>query len=225
MGAFKFRGAFNALSRFDAEQRRAGRGRLLVGQPRAGDRAGGAHARHPGHDRDAARRAGRARWPRPAATAREVVAYDRYTRGPRGDRPRAGRRARPDADPALRPPGRDRRPGHRRQGAVRGGRRRSTRCSSAWAAAACSPARRWRRGRCRRRAGSTASSPRPATTASSRCAPARSCTSTRRRPSPTAPRPSTWASSPSRSSGATSTTSSPPPTPSWSRRCGSSPSA
>ena len=58
MGAFKFRGAFNALSRFDAEQRQRRRRRLLLRQPRAGDRAVRPAARHAGHDRDAARRAG-----------------------------------------------------------------------------------------------------------------------------------------------------------------------
>ena len=93
MGAFKFRGAYNALSQFDAGAARGRRDRVLVGQPRAGDRAVGAAARHAVGHRDAARRAGRqargdARLP--AASGSEVVLYDRYTE----DREAIGRRAR-----------------------------------------------------------------------------------------------------------------------------------
>ena len=57
MGAFKFRGAYNALSCFDAAQRKGRRGRILVGQPCPGDLARGAAAPHAGGDRHAARRA------------------------------------------------------------------------------------------------------------------------------------------------------------------------
>ena len=214
MGAFKFRGAFNALSRFDARAAPRRRRRVLVGQPRAGDRARRRAARHAGHDRDAARRAAA----KVAATrgyGAEVVLYDRYTEDREAIGARLAERARHDADPALRPPRRDRRPGHGGQGTDRGSRRarRAVRLPRRRR-----PAQRLRAGGARavaRTARSTASSPRPATTPSSRCARRASCTSTRRRRSPTARRRSTWASSPSRSSGATWTTSSPPATRSW----------
>ena len=58
MGAFKFRGAYNALAQFSPEQRRRGRGCIFFGQSRAGGRARRAADRDAGHDRDAARRAG-----------------------------------------------------------------------------------------------------------------------------------------------------------------------
>ena len=58
MGAFKFRGAYNALAQLDAGSAAPRRGRLLVGQPRAGGGARGQPARHSGDDRDARRRAG-----------------------------------------------------------------------------------------------------------------------------------------------------------------------
>jgi hypothetical protein len=58
MGAFKFRGAYNALARFTPAAAQGRRDRLLVGQPRAGHRAVGAHAGHAGGDRDAAGRTG-----------------------------------------------------------------------------------------------------------------------------------------------------------------------
>ncbi len=45
MGAFKFRGAFNALSRFDQRQRQRGRRRVLFRQSCPGDRPRGAPAR------------------------------------------------------------------------------------------------------------------------------------------------------------------------------------
>ena len=153
MGAFKFRGAYNALARFDERQRRAGRRRLLVGQPRAGDLARGDAARHAGGDRHAARRAGR-QGGGDEGLRRQRRRLRPLSRGPRGDRQEARRGARHDADPAVRPSRRHRRPGHRGEGADRGGRRRSTRSSSASAAAACSPARRSQRARSRRRAGS-----------------------------------------------------------------------
>ena len=39
MGAFKFRGAYNALAKFTPEQRRAGVVAFSLGEPRAGHRA------------------------------------------------------------------------------------------------------------------------------------------------------------------------------------------
>ena len=46
VGAFKFRGAYNAISQLDAEQTQTRCARLLLGQPRPGGRAGGQAARH-----------------------------------------------------------------------------------------------------------------------------------------------------------------------------------
>ena len=170
MGAFKFRGAFNALSRFDARaaarpasspsrrattRRRSRWRRALLGMP--------AVIVMP-HDAPAAKVAATRGY------GAEVVVYDRYTRGPRGDRPAARRRARHDADPALRPPGRDRRPGHGGEGADRGGRRARRAVRLPRRRRPALAARRWRRARWRRGARSTASSPRRATTASSRFA-------------------------------------------------------
>ena len=218
MGAFKFRGAFNALSRFDARAAPGRRGRLLVGQPRAGDRAGGAPARHAGDDRHAARRTG-GQGRRDAGLRRRGRASTTATAKTARRSARASpNEARHDADAAVRPSRRHRRPGHRGQGTDRRGRHRSTPCSSASAAAACSAARAL---------ATRASSPRCKLYGvepeagndgqQSLRAAAPSCTSTRRRRSPTARRPSTWARSRSRSSAATSTTYSRPATPSWSR--------
>lgn len=58
MGAFKFRGAFNALSRFDARQRQSGVVTFSSGNHAAGDRVIGTSARHDGNDHHAERRAG-----------------------------------------------------------------------------------------------------------------------------------------------------------------------
>ena len=210
MGAFKFRGAFNALSRFDARAARGRRGRLLVGQPCAGDRAVGAPARHAGDHRHAARRAGGQGRGDARLRRATVVLYDRY----REDREAIGRQLADERGLTLIPPydhpRRHRRPGHGRQGADRGGRRRSTRCSSASAAAACSPARRSRRARSRRLQGlrrrARGRQRRPAVVSRSGSdRPHRHAEDDRRRRAdPVARR-----ASPSRSSGATSTTSSP----------------
>ena len=124
----------------------------------------------------------------------EVVIYDRY----REDREAIGRRlaeeARPDADPALRPSRRHRRPGHGRQGAVRGGRaarravrlprrrRPALRLGAGGARAGAGVQGLRRRARSRQR--------RPAVVSQRRA----SSTSTCRRRSPTAPRPSRSAS-------------------------------
>ena len=54
VGAFKFRGAFNAVSQLDSGAAPRGRGRVFVRQPRAGDRARRAAARHAGDHRHAA---------------------------------------------------------------------------------------------------------------------------------------------------------------------------
>ena len=87
MGAFKFRGAFNALSHFDARQRRAGVVAFSSGNHAQAIALSARAARHAGRDRDAARRAGRqgrgdARLRRRGGPLRPLQ------RGPRGDRPR-----------------------------------------------------------------------------------------------------------------------------------------
>ena len=109
MGAFKFRGAFNALSRFDAEQRRNGVVAFSSGNHA---QAIALSARMLGipativmpQDAPAAKMAATRGY------GGKVVTYDRYTE----DREQIGRDLAAQhghADPALRPPGRDRRPG------------------------------------------------------------------------------------------------------------------
>ena len=50
-GAFKFRGAYNFLAQLSRRRARARRGCAVVGQSRAGGRAGGAHVRRAGGGR------------------------------------------------------------------------------------------------------------------------------------------------------------------------------
>ena len=69
IGAFKIRGAYNAIASLTAERASARRHHLLVGQPRPGRRPGGSPARHAGGRRDAGRRAGDQARPRRGATA------------------------------------------------------------------------------------------------------------------------------------------------------------
>ena len=204
MGAFKFRGAFNALSQFDARAAARRRRRLLVGQPRAGDRAGGAPARHAGGDRHAARRAGR----QGRGDARATAARSSSTTATREDREAIGRRLADERGMTLIPPY-DHPDVIAGQGTAAkelieevGPARRAVRLPRRRR-----PARRLRAGGARARAGVqglSASSPRPATTASSRCAAARSSTSTCRRRSPTARRRSARRATRFRSSAATS---------------------
>ena len=136
MGAFKFRGAFNALSRFDARQREAGVVAFSSGNHAQAIALSARLLGMPAtivmpHDAPAAKVAATRGY------GGEVVIYDRYREDREAIGRRARRRARHDADPAVRPSRRDRRPGHRGQGTVRRDRARSTRCSSASAAAAC----------------------------------------------------------------------------------------
>ena len=112
MGAFKFRGAFNALSQFDAAQRKRRRDRVFVGQPRAGDRAGGAACSGMPATIVMPQDAPAAKLAATRGYGAEVVLYDRFTEDREALDARLAERARHDADPALRPPGRDRRPGH-----------------------------------------------------------------------------------------------------------------
>ncbi len=78
IGAFKFRGAYNAISRLSPEQLARGVVALLVWQPRPGRRAGGPARGHHGDHPDAGRRTadqgGGTR-----GYGAEVVTYDRYT--------------------------------------------------------------------------------------------------------------------------------------------------
>ncbi|KAF1858517.1 hypothetical protein Lal_00015034 [Lupinus albus] len=98
------------------------RRRVLVGEPRSGHRTVRAAARHSRHDRDAAGRA-RRQGRRHARLRRQRRPVRPLHGRPRSDRPRPRAQARPHPDPAVRPSGRDRGPGHGREGVVRGGRR------------------------------------------------------------------------------------------------------
>ena len=99
-GAFKFRGAYNALSRPRCRRATPRRRHLLVGQSRAGDRAGRPGARHPARHRDADRCAGgRSGAPR-KDTAAKSSSYDRE----REDREAIGRRLASERGLSLIPP-------------------------------------------------------------------------------------------------------------------------
>ena len=69
-GAFKFRGACNAVMSLDRCQRGARRRHAVVGKPRHRDRDRGARARHPGPCGGAGQRAGDQAGARSASTAR-----------------------------------------------------------------------------------------------------------------------------------------------------------
>jgi threonine dehydratase len=193
MGAFKFRGAFNALSCFDAQQRKAGVVAFSSGNHA---QAIALSARLLGipatiimpQDAPAAKIAATRGY------GGDVVLYDRYTE----DREAIGRRLAEERGMTLIPPY-DHRDVIAGQGTAAkelfeevgqldalfvclggGGLLGGTGAGHARALAG--------------HASSTASSPKRATTASSRSAAAPSCTSTRRKRSPTARRRSTWAS-------------------------------
>src|SRR5450830_1876426 len=205
MGAFKFRGAFNALSRFSAEQRRAG---VLAFSSGNHAQAIALSARELGMPAVIVMPADA-----PAAKLQatrgygaEVITYDRYSE----DRDAISRRIAAERGMTLIPP-------FDHADVITG---QGTAAKELFdevgpldvllvclGVAACWPAARWPQGPCRPTAGCTGSSPRPATTASNRCAVARWCTSPRHARLPTAPRPSTWDSSPSASSAAMSVTS------------------
>ena len=146
-GAFKFRGAYNAIAALadDAEAAR----RRHLSRPATTPR----RSRYAGQLLGVPTVRSSCRSDAPAmkvAATRgygaEVVFYDRYTE----DREAIGRElaadARPDPDPALRPCGRHRRPGHGRAASCSRRSARSTCCWRRSAAAACSPAARSRRG-------------------------------------------------------------------------------
>ena len=140
-GAFKFRGAYNALSRLDADERRRGVVTFSSGNHAQAIALAGQVLDIPRvivmpSDAPAVKRIATEGY------GGEVVLYDRDTRGPRSDRPAARRRARPDADSALRSPAHHRRPGHRRARADRRSRPARPALRARAAAAACSRARR-----------------------------------------------------------------------------------
>ena len=120
MGAFKFRGAYNALSQLDEREAQRGvvaysSGNHAQAVALAGKLLGIKTVIVMPHD------APQVKLEATRGYGAEVVHYDQ-ARGPRGAGGQARRRARPDADPALRPPAHHRRPGHRGEGADRGRR-------------------------------------------------------------------------------------------------------
>ena len=224
IGAFKFRGAYNALARFDERQRRAGVVAFSSGNHAQAISLAATLLGMPAvivmpHDAPAAKVAATQGY------GAAVVVYDRY----REDREAIGRKLAEERGMTLIPPY-DHPDVIAGQGTAAkelieevGAARRALRLPRRRR-----PARRLGARSARAGAGmqaSSASSPRPATTASSRFAAGASSPSRRRGRSPTARRRCISASTPSRSFAATSPTSSPRPTPSSSRRCASSPSA
>ena len=158
-GAFKFRGAYNAVSRLTrggARARACSRTRPATTprRRRSPCRLLGARATivMPQNAPAAKRRA-------TEGYGARIVAYDPAAREARGGRRAAAPRGRPGADPALRPRRRDRGPGHRGARADRGGGRARPAARSLRRRRAALRARRSRRGRSRRRAAWWASSP------------------------------------------------------------------
>ncbi len=101
VGAFKMRGAYNAIRLPVRRGAVPGSGDLLIGQPRAGGGARGAAARRTGGDRDAGGRAagqGRGRAPRRRRDRLHRTQLGRAAPGRAG----AGRAARPGDDRAVR---------------------------------------------------------------------------------------------------------------------------
>ena len=120
-GAFKFRGAYNALSRLTADERRRGVVTFSSGNHAQAIALAGQVLDIPRvivmpSDAPAVKRIATEGY------GGEVILYDRDTRRSRSDRQAARQRTRPDADPALRSSAHHRRPGHRRARAVRGSR-------------------------------------------------------------------------------------------------------
>ena len=178
MGAFKFRGAYNALSRFDERQRRAGVVAFSSGNHAQAIALAAHAARHAG-DRSSCRTTRRPRRsPRPRATAPRSSS----TTATREDREAIGRALAEERGMTLIPPydhpdviagqGTAAKELIEEVGAARRALRLPRRRRPARRLGARGRARSRRRARC------SASSPRPATTASSRSAAARSSTST-----------------------------------------------
>jgi len=191
MGAFKFRGGFNALSRFNEAQRKAGVVAFSSGN----------HAQAIALSAKLLGIPATIIMPEDAPASKiaatrgyggNVVTYDRY----KEDREAIGRKLAEEKGMTLIPP-------YDHADVIAGQGTAAKELFeevgeldyflSAWAAAACCRVPRWPRARCRRSASCTASSRKPATTVSNRSAAARSCISIRRRRSPMAPRRSTLA--------------------------------
>ena len=92
MGAFKFRGAYNALARFDERQRRAGVVAFSSGNHAQAISLAASAARHAGGDRHAARRA-RGEGRGDQGLRRQRRRLRPLPRGPRGDRQRRSPRS------------------------------------------------------------------------------------------------------------------------------------
>ncbi len=200
VGAFKFRGAYNAIAALPEDQRQRGvvafsSGNHAQAMALAGRLQGAPVTIVMPQDAPAAKLAATRGY------GAEVVLYDRYT----DDREAIGRNLAEANGLALIPPY-DHTDVIAGQGtAARSCSRRPDRSTCCWSASAAAGSWRVRRSapkRCRRAAPSTASSPRRGTTGSARSGRARSSTSTCRAPSPTGRRPSISGSSPSRSSAA-----------------------
>jgi threonine dehydratase len=121
MGAFKFRGAFNALSKFDAAQRKGGVIAFSSGNHAQAIALSARLLGDAGRHRHAQGRAGR-QGGRHQGLRRRSGDVRPLHRRPRGDDQAARAGARHDADSAVRPPRRARRPGHGGQGTDRGNR-------------------------------------------------------------------------------------------------------
>ena len=166
-GSFKFRGAYNRLVQLTPAERTARRGRVLLGQSRAGRGGGRAPARHAGHDRHARRmrRASSSRTrARSAPRSSSMTASATSARRSRHvSRPRRARSSCPRSTILTSWPGRARL-GSRSHDQARGARRHaSMRCSCPAAAADCHRASRLRyRTRAPTR-GSSPSSPKAST--------------------------------------------------------------
>ncbi|GAA4229178.1 hypothetical protein GCM10023075_36120 [Streptosporangium album] len=222
MGAFKFRGAYNALSRLSPGQRRAGVIAFSSGNHAQAVALAARILEIPATlvmpaDAPAAKLAATREY------RGQVVTYDRYA----DDREEICRTLATERGLTLIPPF-----DHPHVIAGQGTAAKelfatrpasSTRSSCRSGAAACWPVRLSPPGPCRLGAGSMEWSQKRATTACARYARARSCASTPRAPSPTGRRPSSSACTPSPLSGTRSTTSSPSATPSSSTRCSCSP--
>ena len=186
MGAFKFRGAYNALAQLsDAEQKRRGvltysSGNHAQAIALAGTLLGIRTTIVMPDDAPAVKLAATRGY------GGEVIIYDKNatTREALGAAHR--RRARAHRDSALRPPARRRRAGHGGEGADRGGRAARLAVRAVAAAAACSRAARSPPRSSRPGARSSASSPRRATTRRGRSGPRRCRPSTTPTRSPTA---------------------------------------
>lgn len=191
MGAFKFRGGFNAIARLTPEQRAAGVVTFSSGNHAQAialaSRLQGVKATiiMP-LDAPAAKRAATEGY------GGHIVTYDRYTE----DREEIARRIQAETGATLIPP-------YDHEDVIAG---QGTAAKELFedvgeldylfvclGAAACCRGRRCRRSRSVRAAWSTGSSRKPATTANSRCARARSSASRRPRRWPTAPPPRIWA--------------------------------